>query len=131
MKAMIHALEDASITVALQYIQRNRTIQYNWSLISLFFLVNAKLRSAFSRLGGAEAIVMQSIVGEELAQGPYTWRPERDSNLRLSGRKEPNPTTEPPRPNCSNMNLTETSVFLRALDTRMQKHVIISFVVET
>jgi len=40
-------------------------------LISHFFLMHAKLRSALSRLGGADAIVMQSIVGKELAQGPY------------------------------------------------------------
>jgi len=29
--------------------------------------MHAKLRSALSHLGGADAIVMQSIVGEELA----------------------------------------------------------------
>ena len=29
------------------------------------------LRSALSCFGGAPAIVMQSIVGKELAQGPY------------------------------------------------------------
>ena len=33
--------------------------------------MHAKLRSALSRLGGADAIVMQSIVGEELVQGPH------------------------------------------------------------
>ena len=33
--------------------------------------MHAKLRSAPSCLGGADAIVMQSFVGEELAQGPY------------------------------------------------------------
>ena len=33
--------------------------------------MHAKLRSAISRLGGADAIVMQSIVGKELAQGRY------------------------------------------------------------
>jgi len=30
--------------------------------------MHAKLRSSLSRLGGADAIVMQSIVGEEFAQ---------------------------------------------------------------
>jgi len=52
------------------------TIQYNWSLISPFILMHAKLRSALSLHGGAGAIVMQRIVGSELAQGPYvvaTW----------------------------------------------------------
>jgi len=33
--------------------------------------MHAKLRSALTRIGGAGAIVMQSIAGEELAQGPY------------------------------------------------------------
>ena len=33
--------------------------------------MHAKLRGALSRHDGADAIVMQSIVGEELAQGPY------------------------------------------------------------
>jgi len=33
--------------------------------------MHAKLRSPLSRLGDADAIVMQSIVGEELAQSPY------------------------------------------------------------
>ena len=33
--------------------------------------MHAKLRSSLSRLGGTDAIVMQSIVDEELAQGPY------------------------------------------------------------
>jgi len=33
--------------------------------------MHAKLRSALTRLGGADAIVMQSTVGKELAQGPY------------------------------------------------------------
>jgi len=40
------------------------SVQYNWSLISPFFLVHAKLRSALSNLGGADEIVMQSIVVE-------------------------------------------------------------------
>jgi len=44
------------------------TIQYNWCLISPFFLIFAKLRSA---LCDADAIAMQSIMGEELVQGPY------------------------------------------------------------
>jgi len=35
--------------------------------------MHAKLRSVLSRLGGADAIVMQSIVGEDLAQGPYMY----------------------------------------------------------
>ena len=38
----------------------------------------AEVRSALSRLGPADANVMQSIVGEELAQG--FWRLEQDSN---------------------------------------------------
>ena len=76
------------------------------TLISPFFprrptciYLHAKLRSALSLLGGAVAIIMQSIVGEELAQGPIglsngqcgirTYEP-------LDG--TPNPTTEPPRP---------------------------------
>jgi len=33
--------------------------------------MHAKLRSALSLLSGADATLMQSIVGEELAQGPY------------------------------------------------------------
>ena len=33
--------------------------------------MHAKLRSALSGLGGTDAVVMQSIVGEELAQDPY------------------------------------------------------------
>jgi len=33
--------------------------------------MHAKLRSALSRLVGTEEIVMQSIAGEELAEGPY------------------------------------------------------------
>ena len=33
--------------------------------------MHAKLRSALSCLDGADGIVLQSIVGEELAQGPY------------------------------------------------------------
>jgi len=33
--------------------------------------MRVKLRSALSHLRGADAIAMQSIVGEELAQGPY------------------------------------------------------------
>jgi len=32
--------------------------------------MHAKLRSALSRLDGTDAIVMQSIVDEEVAQGP-------------------------------------------------------------
>src|SRR6218665_2576912 len=48
------------------YIQ---TIQYNRSLISSFVLMHAKIISALSRLDGADAMVLQSIVSEELAQG--------------------------------------------------------------
>jgi len=33
--------------------------------------MQAKLKSALSSLGSADAIVMQSIVVKELAQGPY------------------------------------------------------------
>jgi len=33
--------------------------------------MHAKLRSALSLLGGADAIVLQSIMSEELAQGPH------------------------------------------------------------
>ena len=33
--------------------------------------MHAKLRSALSRFGGADAIATQSIVCEEFAQGPY------------------------------------------------------------
>jgi len=36
--------------------------------------MHAKLRSALSRLADADAIVMQSIVGEKLTQGPYSIR---------------------------------------------------------
>ena len=56
--------------------------------------MHAKLRSTLSRLGGADAIVMQSIVGEELAQH----LPKRDFNLQPSGPKAPNPTNESPHP---------------------------------
>ena len=45
-------------------------IQYNWSLISPFFLMHARLRSALSRLGSTDAIVMRNIEGKELAKGP-------------------------------------------------------------
>ena len=53
-------------------------------------------RSALSRIGSADAIVEQSIVGEELAQGAHVSARE-GSNLRPSGRKAKNPTTEPLR----------------------------------
>ena len=61
------------IVVYLHYL--NEKCQY-FNTIQLIFdiallLVRAKLRSALSCLGGADAIVMQSIVGEELPQGPY------------------------------------------------------------
>ena len=46
----------------------------------------AKFKSALTHLGGADAMVLQSIVGGELAQGHYVG-PERDSNLQPSGRK--------------------------------------------
>lgn len=46
-------------------------IQYNTTdLRSPFFLLHAKLKSALSRIIGVEAVVMQGIVSEELAQGP-------------------------------------------------------------
>lgn len=50
--------------------------------------------SALSRIGSADAIVEQIIVGEELAQGAHVSARE-GSNLRPSGRKAKNPTTEP------------------------------------
>ena len=66
-------------------------------MISLFFLIYAKLRSALSRLDGTDAIVMQNIVCEELTQGHYvaakagfepaTYRTKSDEF-----------TNEPPRP---------------------------------
>ena len=56
---------------------------FNWSLISPFILIQAKLRSALSRLGGTDAIVMQGIVGEELAQGPYVAARERFEPVSL------------------------------------------------
>ena len=63
----------------------------------IFFLMHAMLRSALSRLGGADAIVMQSIVGEELAQGLYIaarvgFEP---ATLRMKGDES---TNEPPCP---------------------------------
>ena len=61
-----HRLRERDYTFTVQY---NRA--YDWSLISLFFLVHVKLRSTLSRFGGADAIVMQSVVSEELFQGPY------------------------------------------------------------
>ena len=73
------------------------TIEYNIFDITLFF-VHVKLRSTRSRLGGAVGIVIPSIMGEELAQGPHTGRPERYSNLQPSGGKAQNLSTEPPRP---------------------------------
>jgi len=66
------------------------TRQYNKLISDLCsFLVHAKLRSALSRIGGADAMVLQSIVGEELAQGPYV-AAKRYWNLQHSGRKAPN-----------------------------------------
>jgi len=52
-------------------IQYNTIIQLIFDIVFLpFFLKHAKLRSALSRLGGTDAIVMQSTVCRELAQGP-------------------------------------------------------------
>ena len=83
----------ACMFVGLQY----NTIQHNWSLTSPFFFMHAKLRNALSRLGGADAMVLQSIVVEELAQGSWVAaRAEFESaTLRTRGN---NSTTEPPRP---------------------------------
>src|SRR6218665_963710 len=50
----------------------------------------AKLRSALSRLGGADAIVMQSIVGYRNVLEVPTWRLERDSNPRPFRQKATN-----------------------------------------
>ena len=58
----------------------------------------AKLRSALSLLSDADAMVLQSIVGEELAQGPYVAARvgfEPATLLRTQGTE---PTTEPPCP---------------------------------
>ena len=67
---------------------KNHHIQYNTT--DLWYrpssIVHAKLRSALSRLSGADAIAMQSIVGEELAM----WRLKRDSNPLHFGRKATN-----------------------------------------
>ena len=50
------------------------SLQYNttdlWYRPSSLCNMRAKLKSALSRLGGGDAIVMQSIVNDELAQGP-------------------------------------------------------------
>jgi len=68
-----------SMLYTIQYNTHCNSIQYNsiqYSTvqlifdIALLFRMPDKLRSALSRLGGADAIVMQSTVGEELAQGP-------------------------------------------------------------
>ena len=41
--------------------------------MSPFFLYHDEtLKSALARLGSADAVILQSIVCEELAQGPYT-----------------------------------------------------------
>ena len=60
--------------------------------------MHAKLRSALSRLGGADAIIMQNIAGEELDQGPYVYVAARagfePATLRTKGDESPN---EPPR----------------------------------
>ena len=48
--------------------------------------MHAKLKSALPRLGCADAIGLQSIVSEELAQGLYV-AAERDSNPRPFGRR--------------------------------------------
>ena len=59
--------------------------------------MHAKLRRALSRLGGADAVVMQNTVGEELAQGPYVAATEgfEPVTLRTKGDES---TNEPPRP---------------------------------
>jgi len=48
--------------------------------------MHAKLRSAVTRLGGTDAMVLQRIVGKELAQGPRV------------GFEPSEPTTEPSCP---------------------------------
>src|SRR6218665_1869361 len=71
----------------------DNSLQYNRSLLSPFFHLQAKLRSALSRLGGADAIVMQTIVGEELVSlrggyrvefEPATFRWQGTETLSLS-----------------------------------------------
>jgi len=49
------------------------------------------LKSALSRLGGTDAIVMQSIVGEELAQSPYVEVRAEFEPATLLRRKATNP----------------------------------------
>ena len=87
-------------------------------MISPFFLVglhvHAKIRSALSRLGGADAIVMQSIVGEELAQGNYVAGFE-PATLQTEGTE---PTTELPHPQC-NVLLTVTLINTHTIGTHM------------
>ena len=58
--------------------------------------MHAKLRRALSRLSGTDAILMQSIVDEELAQGLYAAARAgfEPATLRTEGT---DPTTEPPR----------------------------------
>ena len=60
--------------------------------------MHAKIRSALSRLDGADAMVLQSIVSEELAQGTCVAASTgfEPATLRAQGTK---PTTEPPCPN--------------------------------
>ena len=60
--------------------------------------MHAKLRSPLSRLSGADAMVLQSIVGEKLAQGPCVAARRagfEPATLRTQGT---DPTTEPSRP---------------------------------
>ena len=59
--------------------------------------MHVKLRNALSRLGGADAIVMQSIVSEDLDQGPNVAARAgfEPATLRTKGDKS---TNELPRP---------------------------------
>ena len=59
--------------------------------------MRAQLRSSLSRLAGVDAIVMQNIVGEELAQGPYVTIKARFEPATLWTKSDES-TTEPPRP---------------------------------
>ena len=59
--------------------------------------MHAKRRSALALLGGTDAMVLQSIVIEEVAQGPYlAARAGFEPATLRTQRTEP--ATEPPRP---------------------------------
>ena len=74
------------------------TIHYNWSLISPFFYMHAKLRNVLSRLDGADALVIQSnCAPRSCARSLHSNCLGRDSNS-YSPRYRPSALTN--RPPC-------------------------------